>query len=217
MTEVRAQTRLEEIANSAIHGAGFVLSIAGLAVLVIHAAFHGKTLIIISGAIYGITLVLLYAASTLYHAFKSPRLKHVFKIIDHSCIYLLIAGTYTPFTLITLQGIWGWALFGIVWIMAFLGILFQIYFVHRFKILATLAYIIMGWLVVIAIKPLVHLLPAGGMLWLFAGGVAYTGGAVFYLWKSLPFHHAIWHLFVLSGSVCHFFAVMFYVMPIKTS
>lgn len=217
MTEVRAQTRLEEIANSAIHGAGFLLSITGLAIIFINAAFHGKPLHIISGVIYGITLVLLYAASALYHASESPRQKHVFKIIDHSCIYLLIAGTYTPFTLITLQGIWGWALFGIVWILAFLGILFQIFFVYRFKILATLAYIIMGWLVVIAIKPLAHALPAGGMLWLFAGGVAYTGGAVFYLWKSLPFHHAVWHLFVLSGSVCHFFAVMFYVMPIKTS
>lgn len=217
MTEARAQTRLEEVANSAIHGAGFLLSIAGLAIILINAAFHGRPLRIISGAIYGITLVLLYAASTLYHAFKSPRLKHAFKIIDHSCIYLLIAGTYTPFTLITLQGVWGWALFGIVWSLVLLGILFQLHFVHRFKILATLAYIIMGWLVVIAIKPLVHLLPAGGMLWLFAGGVAYTGGAVFYLWKSLPFHHAIWHLFVLSGSICHFFAVMFYVMPIKAS
>ncbi|HLA27162.1 MAG TPA: hemolysin III family protein [Syntrophales bacterium] len=217
MTEVRVQTRLEEITNSAIHGVGLVLSIAALAILVVPAAFHGETLRIISGAIYGITLVLLYAASTLYHAFKSPRLKHVFKIIDHSCIYLLIAGTYTPFTLITLQGILGRALFGIVWTLAFLGILFQIYFVYRFKILATLAYIIMGWLVVIAIKPLIQLLPAGGMLWLFAGGVAYTGGAVFYLWKSLPFHHAIWHFFVLSGGVCHFIAVMFYVIPVKTS
>jgi hemolysin III len=161
-------------------------------------------------------MVFLYIASALYHSSWNPRHKHILKIIDHACIYLLIAGTYTPFTLVTLRGSWGWSLFTLVWGLALVGIIFQVFFVYRFRILATLAYLLMGWIIVIAVKPLVTQLPLGGLVWLIAGGLAYTAGAVFYVWKRLPYSHAIWHLFVICGSLCHFFAVLFYVIPIKT-
>ena len=204
---------LEEHWNVATAAAGIVLSAAGLAVLVVLAALHGTATHVVSCSVFGATLVLMYTASTLYHGARAPRLKHVFKIADHACIYLLIAGTYTLFTLVTLEGGWGWILFGIVWALAAAGIAFQIFFVYRFKVLATLAYVAMGWLAVVAAEPLVSRLPAGGLAWLVAGGLAYTSGTLFYLWKRLPHNHAIWHLFVLLGSVCHFFAVMLYVVP----
>jgi len=204
--------RYEEIANSVSHGVGILLSIAGLSILVVFASLYGKAPHIVGATIFGSSLLVMYTASTLYHSFRAPRLKHVLKIVDHASIYLLIAGTYTPFTLVTLRGIWGWILFGIVWGLALLGIVFQIFFVYRFKVLATFAYILMGWLAVIAIKPLVAALPIPGLILLVAGGVAYTSGTVFYLWKSLPYHHAIWHLFVLAGSTCHFFTVLLYVV-----
>ena len=161
--------QIEELVNALTHGTGAVLSAAGLIVLVALACLHGTTLHIVSCSIYGTTLVFLYTASTLYHSVRSPRLKHVFKIIDHSCIYLLIAGTYTPFTLVTLQGSWGWTLFGLIWVLAAAGIVFQIFFVYRFKILATVAYVLMGWVAVVAIKPLLEALPAGGFAWILAG------------------------------------------------
>jgi hemolysin III len=204
---------IEELVNTLTHGTGALLSAAGLIVLVALACLHGTTLHIASCSIYGTTLVLLYTASALYHSARSPRLKHIFKVIDHSCIYLLIAGTYTPFTLVTLQGSWGWMLFGLIWVLAAVGIVFQIFFVYRFKILATVAYVLMGWVAVVAIKPLLEALPAGGFAWILAGGLVYTAGALFYLWKSLPYNHAIWHLFVLGGSTCHYVAVLLYVVP----
>jgi hemolysin III len=205
--------QIEELVNTLTHGTGAVLSVAGLIVLVVLACLHGTTLHIVSCSISGATLVFLYTASTLYHSVRSPRLKHVFKIVDHSCIYLLIAGTYTPFTLVTLQGNWGWTLFGLIWVLAAAGIVFQIFFVYRFKILATIAYVLMGWLAVFAVKPLLDALPAGGFAWLLAGGIVYTSGALFYLIKRLPYNHAIWHLFVLGGSACHYVAVLLYVVP----
>jgi hemolysin III len=205
--------RIEELVNSLTHGTGAVLSAAGLIVLVVLAYLHGTILHIVSCSIYGMTLVLLYTASTLYHSVRSPRLKHAFKIVDHSCIYLLIAGTYTPFTLVTLQGSWGWTLFGLIWVLAAAGIVFQIFFVYRFKILATVAYVLMGWVAVVAIKPLLEALPAGGFAWILAGGLVYTVGALVYLIKRLPYNHAIWHLFVLGGSTCHYVAVLLYVVP----
>jgi hemolysin III len=205
--------QIEELVNGLTHGTGALLSAGGLIVLVALACLHGTTLQIVSCSIYGTTLVLLYTASTLYHSVRSPRLKHIFKVIDHSCIYLLIAGTYTPFTLVTLQGNWGWTLFGLIWVLAAAGIVFQIFFVYRFKILATVAYVLMGWVAVVAVKPLLEALPAGGFAWILAGGLVYTAGALFYLWKSLPFNHAIWHLFVLGGSTCHYVAVLLYVVP----
>jgi hemolysin III len=207
------QYQIEEHLNSLTHGTGALLSAAGLGVLVFLTHRNGAMLPLVSCSIFGATLVLLYTASTLYHSARSPRLKHVFKIVDHSCIYLLIAGTYTPFTLVTLQGSWGWTLFALIWALAAAGIAFQIFFVYRFKILATIAYVLMGWLAVFAVKPLIDALPAGGFAWLLAGGIVYTLGALFYLLKKLPYNHAIWHLFVLGGSTCHYFAVLLYVVP----
>ena len=205
--------RSEELASSVTHGVGAVLSLAGLMALVIYASRYGSAKHIVGCAVFGAALVFLYTASTLYHSVRSARLKHILRVIDHSCIYLLIAGTYTPFTLVTLEGPVGWSLFCIVWGLAAAGIVFQIFFVHRFKLLATLAYIGMGWLVIFAIKPLINAMPAGGLLLVTAGGLAYTLGAVFYLLKKMPFNHAVWHVFVLAGSTFHYFAVMRYVVP----
>ena len=206
---------LEEIFNSVTHGIGALISISGLVLLIVFSAMHGNLNHIISCTIFGVALVLLYTASTLYHSFQKPNLKHIFKIFDHSCIYILIAGTYTPFLLVTISGITGWSRLIILWSLTVIGILFKIFFVYRFKIISTIAYILMGWIIIFAIKPLFHTLPGGGLVLLISGGLAYTFGAIFYAWNKLPFNHAIWHLFVLAGSVCHFFAVMFYVIPTK--
>ena len=206
---------LEEIFNSITHGIGALISIAGLVLLIVFSIMNGNLNHIISCTIFGFTLVLLYTTSTLYHSFQKPYLKHVFKILDHSCIYVLIAGTYTPFLLVTIRGVVGWSMFALVWSLTVIGVLFKVFFVHRFKIISTIAYILMGWLVIFAIKPLLQALPGSGLFWLVCGGLAYTLGTIFYVWKKLPFNHAIWHLFVLTGSVCHFCAVMFYVIPLK--
>jgi hemolysin III len=208
-------TLQEELANSLTHGAGALLSATGLAVLVVLAAHSGTAWHVVSFSIYGATLVLLYTASTLYHSFRNPQVKHVLRIIDHSSIYLLIAGSYTPFTLVTLRGVWGWSLFGAIWGIALLGILFQSFSRHRFKRAAVLLYVLMGWLVLVAIKPLVSHLPVEGMRGLVAGGCLYTFGIVFYVWKRLPYHHAVWHLMVLAGSACHYFTIMFFVLPAR--
>ena len=205
--------QIEELVNGLTHGTGALLSAAGLGVLVVLACLHGTTLHIVSCSIYGATLVLLYTASTLYHSVRSPRLKHVFRIVDRSCIYLLIAGTYTPFTLVTLRGGWGWTLFSLIWVLAAAGIVFQLLFAQRFKVLSAVGYLLMGWLAIFAVKPLIEALPAGGFAWLLAGGIVYTLGALFYLFKRLPYNHAIWHFFVLGGSTCHYMAVLLYVVP----
>jgi len=205
----------EELLNSITHGTGVLLSIAALILLIVFSSIYGSTGHVVSCTIFGITLILLYTASTLYHSFQKPQIKNVLKVIDHSCIYLLIAGTYTPFLLVTLRGALGWTMFAVVWVLAITGVVFKIFFVHRFKIISTIAYLFMGWLVVFAIKPLIGSMPAGGILWLFAGGLAYSLGVIFYVWETLPFNHAIWHMFVLAGSTCHFFAVLFYVLPLK--
>jgi hemolysin III len=201
----------EETINAVTHGLGALLSLGGLAVLVILAALRGDAWHIVSCSIYGTTLVLLF--TTLYHSFRDPRVKHVFRVVDHASIYLLIAGTYTPFLLVSLRGRWGWNLFGVVWGLALAGIVFQIFFVHRFRLVQTLIYLTMGWLAVAAVKPLFARVPKPGLLWLLLGGLFYTGGAAFYLWKKLPYHHAVWHLFVLGGAICHYFAILFYVVP----
>lgn len=202
----------EELLNCITHGAGALLSIAALVLLVVFSALRGEASHVVSSTIFGTALLLLYTASTLYHSFQKPKVKQLFKVFDHCCIYLLIAGTYTPFLLVTLRGAIGWTLFGIIWFLAVAGIIFKIFFVNRFRILSPIAYILMGWIIIFAIKPLADALAPGGIIWLVAGGLAYTMGVVFYAWKKLPFNHAIWHLFVLSGSVCHFFAVIFYVL-----
>lgn len=212
MTYQHAGRTGEEIANSVTHGIGLCLSLAGLAILVALASLHGGAIHVVSCAVYGSTLVAMYATSTLYHSARSPRAKRVLKILDHCSIYLLIAGTYTPFTLVTLRGGWGWTLFGVVWGMSVLGILFKAFLVHRFPVVSTLIYLTMGWLVVVAVEPLLRLTPRGALLWLVAGGIAYTAGTAFYMWKRLPYSHAVWHLFVLGGSACHYCAVV-YVVP----
>jgi hemolysin III len=203
----------EEIVSSITHGVGVGLGAAGLIVLVTLAGLAGDGWRVVSFSIYGATLVLLYLSSLLYHSVRTPRAKRFFRYFDHASIFLLIAGTYTPFTLISLRGWWGWALFALIWIMAITGIVLTFVLMDRSRLLAGILYITMGWLVIIAVKPLLNAVPRAGVLWLLAGGLAYTFGVVFYLWKRLPFNHAIWHLFVLAGSICHFCAVYLYVLP----
>jgi hemolysin III len=210
---VQSYSLPEEIANSVIHGIGFILAVAALSAMVFFSAMRGTAWHIVACSVYGTTLVLLFASSTLYHSLPWPRTKAVLKIIDHSAIYLLIAGTYTPFLLISLRGPWGWSLFGIIWGLALVGVVFKVFFAGRFKLFSTLVYIGMGWMAVVAIRPLYLGLPRGGLLWLVAGGVLYTAGTIFYLGRRIPFNHAIWHAFVLAGSLCHFLSVMLYVIP----
>ncbi len=205
---------LEEIFNSITHGIGVLLSIAALVLLIVFSSIYGSTSHVVSFTIFGVTLILLYTASTLYHSFQKPAVKRLFKIFDHSCIYLLIAGTYTPFLLVTLRGVLGWTLFGVIWFLAITGVVLKVFFVHRYEIISTTAYILMGWIIIFAIKPLIDSLPTGGIIWLVSGGLAYTLGVIFYVWRKMPFNHAIWHLFVLGGSICHFFAVLLYVLPL---
>ncbi|MFQ5652332.1 MAG: hemolysin III family protein [bacterium] len=209
----RYDTLGEEIANSVTHGIGTGLSIAGLAILVLLATSHGDVWRIVSFSIYGTTLIALYLASTLYHSFRNPRVKHVFRILDHAAIYLLIAGTYTPFMLVSLRGTWGWTLFGIIWGLALSGIVFKALYIHRFEKLSVLVYVLMGCLCATAIKQMVVSIHIGGLVWLVAGGALYIAGLIFYAWHGLRYHHAIWHLFVLGGSICHYFSILLYVLP----
>lgn len=202
----------EEIANSITHGIGALLSLAGLIILIIFSALKGSPLQTFSVIVYGTSLFLLYLASTLYHSIQHKKAKQILEIIDHSSIYLLIAGTYTPFTLVTLNGKIGWTIFITVWILALVGIILKPFFIKKFRILSTLLYIAMGWMIIFAIKPLIANLPAGGIRWLVVGGLLYTIGAVFYIWRKIPYGHMIWHLFVLGGSISHFIAVFFYVL-----
>jgi hemolysin III len=208
----REYTLKEEIASATSHGIGVGLGIAALAILTIFSVEQGDVWKIVSSAIFGSTIILMYLASTIYHSIHSPSLKRFFKTLDHASIYLLIAGSYTPFCLVTIRGGWGWTLFGIVWGLALVGVIFKVFFVYRFAIVSVLAYILMGWVVVIAIDPIYHKLPFGGLMWLLAGGLCYTIGTIFYAWKNMKYTHSIWHLFVLAGTICHFFAVLFYVI-----
>jgi hemolysin III len=204
---------LEEILNAVTHGIGTILAIIALCVMVglynDVSEWH-----LMSGAIYGGSLVLLYLASTLYHSFTNEKLKSLFKFFDHAAIYILIAGNYTPFALIPLHGNFGWTIFGVIWSLAAIGILFKVFFVKRFKILSTICYLLMGWFAVFIMKPLIAALSIEAIYWLIAGGLFYTVGAVFYLIKRIPYNHAIWHLFVLAGSAAHFIAVVNYVLPL---
>ncbi len=202
----------EEIANSISHGVGALLSLAGLVFLIIFSSFTGNPMKLVSVVVYGSMLFLLYLASTLYHSITNKKAKRVLEIIDHSMIFLLIAGTYTPFTLVTLKGTVGWTIFGLVWGISLVGIVFKVFFVRKFMILSTLAYILMGWLVVFAIKPLVNNLSSQGIFWLVAGGVFYTVGSIFYVYRKFKYHHFIWHIFVVFGSFCHFVAIFRYVI-----
>jgi len=214
MNQNRASAlNLEEILNAVTHGIGTILAIIALCVMVVlyndASEWH-----LLSGAIYGGSLVLLYLASTLYHSFTNEKLKSLFKFFDHAAIYILIAGNYTPFALIPLHGNFGWTVFGVIWSLAAIGILFKVFFVKRFKILSTICYLLMGWFAVFIMKPLIAALSIEAIYWLIAGGLFYTVGAVFYLVKRIPYNHAIWHLFVLAGSAAHFIAVVNYVLPL---
>ncbi|ANF96489.1 PAQR family membrane homeostasis protein TrhA [Paenibacillus bovis] len=215
MADTYTYTRKEEVVNAVTHGIGAVLSIAALAILITFASLKGTPWHIVSFTIYGITMLLLYISSTLVHGFKDGKAKDLFEIFDHSAIYLFIAGTYTPFMLLAVKGTLGWSIFGVVWAIALFGCAFKAYFVKRFLFMSTIFYLLMGWLIVIAWGPLTASLAPGGMALLIAGGLMYTLGTVFYVWRGFPFHHAVWHLFVLAGSILHFFAVLFYLLPLR--
>jgi hemolysin III len=203
----------EEIANAVTHGIGALASAAAGAVLVTLATLHGTRMQMVSALVFGSSLLLLYTASTLYHAIPSMTVKRRLKVFDHCAIYLLIAGTYTPFALIGLRGPVGWWLFGIVWGLAAVGVTFKLFFTGRFKLFSTLVYIGMGWMAIFAIKPMMSSIPLPSLMWLLAGGVAYTAGTVFYHNERLRYSHAVWHLFVLMGSACHYIAVISQVVP----
>ena len=213
MSTIEDPSLIEELANSITHGIGLALSVVGMVALVALSVMRGDAWHIAGCTTFGVTLVLLYAASTLYHTFHTPRLKHILKILDHAAIYLLIAGTYTPFTLVNLRGFWGWTLFSLVWGLSVFGILWKLIHVERFQIVSTLIYLAMGWVVLIAIKPVLSSVPSWGIVWLVAGGMFYTVGVVFFALNRLRYNHAIWHVFVMAGSICHYIAVMFYVLP----
>ncbi|HKC89576.1 MAG TPA: hemolysin III family protein [Blastocatellia bacterium] len=207
------QRHIEEIANSVTHGVGLAMSLAGLIALVILAFARGGVWHIVGCCVYGATLVALYAASTLYHSVQHPRLKRIFLVADQVAIYLLIAGTYTPFTLVNLRGRWGWSLLALVWTLALFGIGVRVIFAERRKAVTMALYLAIAWMAIIAVKPIFATVPLGGLAWIGAGGLAYMTGLVFFAWDRLPFNHAIWHLFVMAGSGCHYFAVVFYVLP----
>ena len=199
--------RREEWWNSVTHGFGLVASVTATVLLVVFAALGGDPWLIVGVSVFGTTLVLLYAASTLYHAVGSPRAKGWLRSLDHGAIFLLIAGTYTPFVLVPLRGGWGWSLFGVVWGFAVVGVVFKLLAAERFPRISTAVYIALGWVVVVAIVPLVRRVPAATLGWLLAGGLSYTAGTIFYGCHRVPYGHAIWHLFVLGGSACHAIAV----------
>jgi hemolysin III len=203
----------EELAHATTHGVGLLSSLVGGAVLVSTSLASGDAWRLTASAVFGATLVLLYAASTLYHAFPVGRAKEVFRRMDHAAIFLLIAGTYTPFTLVTLRGEWGWSLLAIVWGLAALGIVLATALPHRTRRFSVVLCLAMGWLAALAAEPLLGALDAGAVALLVAGGLAYTLGVVFYAWRRLPYNHAVWHVFVLAGSACHFSCVLRYVIP----
>jgi len=210
---IKYYTPIEEKVNIISHAIGLILSIVALILLVTRAILHGDVWHIVSFSIFGSSLIILYAASTFYHSAKKPELRNRLKIIDHASIYVLIAGTYTPFTLVTLNGTIGWIIFGTSWGLALTGIILKIFFTGKYNLISTIMYVLMGWVIVFALKPLINNLPFEGFLWLLAGGISYTIGAVLYGIKKLKFNHAIFHMLVLNGSFCQFMSVFFYVLP----
>ncbi|MGG6311258.1 PAQR family membrane homeostasis protein TrhA [Paenibacillus macerans] len=213
MANTHTYDRREEIANAITHGIGALLSVAGLVLLIVFSSMKGTAWHVVSFTIYGASMLLLYLCSTLVHSFKEGKAKDLFEFFDHSSIYIYIAGTYTPFLLVAVRGPLGWSLFGTIWGIALLGVVFKAFFVKRFLFMSTVFYLIMGWLIVIVWGPLTAAMPHQGIVLLVAGGLSYTLGTVFYVWRGFPYHHAIWHLFVLGGSVTHFFAILLYLLP----
>jgi hemolysin III len=213
MATTHTFTKGEEIANSITHGIGGILSIAALVLLIVFSSLFGNAWHIVSFTLFGTTMVLLYTASTLVHSFPKGKAKDVFEILDHSSIYFFIAGTYTPFLFIAVKGWLGWTLFGIVWGLAIGGTVFKSFFVKKYLHASTLLYVLLGWLIVFAWNPLVENLPSNGLTLLVVGGILYTVGAIFYIWRGFKYHHAIWHIFVIAGTTAHFFAVLLYLLP----
>jgi len=205
----------EELTNSISHGIGACLSVAALVLCVVRAATRGTAAGVVSAAIYGATLVILYCMSTLYHAITNKTARTVFRVFDHTSIYLLIAGTYTPLTLVTLKGAMGWTLFGIVWGIAVLGIVLNAINIEKFKVFSMISYIVMGWVCIISIKNIVANMEKGGLIFLVLGGLLYTGGLIFYALKKYRYMHSVWHFFVLAGSIMHFFCIYSYVLPVR--
>lgn len=218
-TEEHVETTGEEIASAFTHGIGVAMAAAGLAVLVTLAAIKGDAWRVVSFSVYGATLVILYLASTLLHSFHAiadSAWGRFFEHLDYIAIFLLIAGTYTPYMLVTLRGPWGWSLFGVTWGLAVAGIIVRLVLGSGYRRFYAGIYVFMGWTAVIGIKPLMDALPTMGLLWLVLGGLSYTLGVIFFLWRRLPYNHMIWHLFVLGGSTCHFFGILFHVLPMPT-
>jgi len=215
MVNTYTYSRREEVANAITHGIGALLSVAALVLLIVYSSLYSSAWHVVSFTIYGVTMLLLFLSSTLVHSFPEGKVKDLFEIFDHSSIYLFIAGTYTPFLFVIVKGALGWTLFGIIWGVAISGVVFKAFFTKKFLYLSTLFYIAMGWLVVIAWQPMAAALPMGGLILLVSGGLLYTLGTIFYVWRGFPYHHAIWHLFVLAGAIAHFFAVIVYVLPIE--
>jgi hemolysin III len=206
----------EELLNSLTHGVGLLLSIAALVLLVVYASIrpYGDVWKIVSFSVYGLSLITLYMASTLYHSSTNEKIKGFLNLFDHAAIFVLIAGTYTPFTLVSIRGPWGWSIFGVIWGLALAGVIFKLFFYNdRYRKVSAVIYFLMGWIILIAIKPLVMLMPASGLIWLLAGSLIYCLGIPFYIKREKQYFHVIWHLFVLGGSITHFFAVFYYVLP----
>lgn len=208
MSNTHIFSKREEIANATIHGIGAIFSIAALVILIVASVMHGTAWHVVSFTLFGSSMVLLYLSSTLVHGFPAGRVKDFFEIMDHSAIYFFIAGTYTPFLFLAIKGTLGWTLFGIVWGLAIAGTVFKAFFVKRFLHTSTFLYVVMGWLMVLGWKPLLENVSAHGLVLLAIGGILYTVGAVFYVWRGFTYHHAVWHVFVLAASILHFFAVM---------
>jgi hemolysin III len=212
----KSSISLDELLNSITHGIGALLSITALVLLVVFASIkpYGDVWKIVSFSIYGFSLILMYIASTLYHSFTSQKIKAVLNLFDHSAIYILIAGTYTPFTLVSLRGPWGWSIFGVIWGLAIAGVIFKIFFYSdRWRNISAVLYFLMGWIILIAIHPMIIQVPLGGLLWLLGGCLIYSVGIPFYIRRQNRYNHVIWHLFVLGGSITHFFAMLLYVLP----
>ena len=214
MHAARRLSRAEEIANCLTHGIGLAASLVALPILVVAAAGRADAMHVVGCSVFAASLIALYATSTIYHGLPPSRSKQVFRVLDHVAIYLLIAGTYTPFTLGVLRGAVGWTLFGLVWSLAGAGIVFKTLLGFRYPRASTVFYVLMGWVAVVAIRPVAAHVPAAGLAWLVAGGLLYTGGVAFFAWERRRHSHTIWHLFVLGGSVCHFFAVLWYAAPV---
>jgi hemolysin III len=205
----KTPTIIEEIANTITHGLGLILSVVALTILLVYAYREGDPWKITAFAIYGSSLTILYLISTLYHSFTQSRVKAIFRRLDHAAIYLLIAGTYTPVILISLRTTWVIYLLPVVWIMAIIGVYIKIFYIHRYERLSLAFYLIMGWMALIAAKPLFHSIPIESFVWIILGGVAYSTGVIFYVWSRLPFNHTIWHGFVLAGSISHFVGILY--------